>query len=108
MTKIKYTSVDKILRKGYPTSAKVYKEAHAEADQAEKKKYPKGYAKMKTVDEKLKADELAGTHKRSGKVEVSKKVPGRLREEVAYHEFKESQAEKRLCAKCGKSKGSHK
>jgi hypothetical protein len=108
MKKIKYEVKDRIVRAGYPTNRKVYPKAHAEADQAEKRKYPVGYLRMKTVDNKLKKNELSGTHTTSGKVSVSKKVPSKFRKEVAYHEFEEIKSEKRLCAKCFRRKGDHK
>lgn len=104
---MKYKVVDKIKKKGYPTSSKHYKSAHEQADVAEKKKYPSGYEKMKSVDEKLKDDELAGKHSKSGKIEVSKKVPPKQRNEVAYHEFVEWKKDPGSCAICGKSKKSH-
>jgi hypothetical protein len=85
-----------IKRKGYPTSAKKYPEAHSEASVKEKKKYPTGYKEMKNIDSKLPQNELAGTHTKSGKITISKKVPRKLRSEVAYHEKEELKASKRL------------
>ena len=103
----KYKVVGKIKKKGYPTASAHYKTAHERADKLEKKKYPKGYAIMKRVDDRLKKNELAGSHTRSGKIEVSRKVPLRERREVAYHEFKEWQKDHGKCAICHKSKASH-
>jgi hypothetical protein len=107
MSRLKYNVVDKILRKGYPTSSKLYPKAHAEADQKEKKRYPSGYKKMKNIDSKLNQDELSGTHTRKGKITISRKVPSKYRQEVADHEFEELKAEKRLCKHCNKPKKSH-
>lgn len=81
-----YKTVNKLERKGFPTDKKKYPEAHEAADKKEKKKFGKGYEKMKKVDDKLKKGELAGKNFKSGKIEVSKKVPKNLRKEVAYHE----------------------
>lgn len=76
----------KIIREGFPTSSKAYKEAHEFADKKEKEKYPKGYEKMKKVDARLSPNELSGKSTKLGKVIVSYKVPKKLRSEVAYHE----------------------
>lgn len=93
---MKFKVSSKIERRGYPTSASNYKVAHSEADNAEKKKYPKGYRKLKVIDDKISINQLAGSHTRSGKVIVSRKVPRKLRPEVAYHERKELSAQRRL------------
>ena len=82
MTKL----VKKITRKKDPYDRKVIRESHVKADAAEKKRYPKGYKKLKKLDAKLGKHELAGEHYATGKVEISKKVPKKLRKEVAYHE----------------------
>lgn len=94
--KMKYKEVNSIKREGFPTSSKEYKEAHSEADKAEKKKYPKGYNKLKDIDSKLPKKELVGKSDKKGKVTVSKKVPKKLRNEVAYHEKYENKTIKRL------------
>lgn len=86
-----YTIKKKLNDKGYPTHAKDYPTAHEEASKAEKKKFPKGYKALKKMDYKLPKHELAGKNLRSGKVEVSKKVPANRRAEVAFHEHVESQ-----------------
>ena len=78
--------VEKLSDKGFPTHAKKYKEAHEQADKLEKKKFPKGYQEMKKKDLTLNKHELAGKNTKNGKLEVSKKVPPKLRKEVAYHE----------------------
>lgn len=80
-----------IKKSGFPTSNPHYQSAHEQADKAEKKKYPSGYAKMKRVDASLPENELAGKNLKSGKIEVSEKVPKPLRKEVAYHEKVENQ-----------------
>lgn len=105
---MKYKVVSKIERKGYPTASAKYKTAHEQADKKEKKKFPKGYKKMQKVDNKIPKKELAGTHTKSGKIKVSKKVPPAQRKEVAYHEFVEWKDDKGICAKCGKKKSVHK
>jgi len=94
MAKIKIVS--KIIRKGFPTNDKNYKEAHAEADRVEKKKNPREYREMKKLDKKLPQGELMGTHTKSGKVTESKKVPKRDRKGVYTHEIEENKASKRL------------
>jgi hypothetical protein len=83
---IKYKVVKDIKRKGFPTSSKLYPEAHEEASNSEKKKYPKGYKKLKKVDKNTKEGQLIGKNTKSGKIEVAKSVKPSLREEVAYHE----------------------
>ena len=75
-----------IEEKGFPTAEKDYEDAHKHADILEKKKYPKGYEKLKKIDNNLPKRQLAGKNLPSGKIEVSKKVPKSLRKEVAFHE----------------------
>ena len=77
----------KLSEKGFPTKVKGYASAHAAADRAEKKKFPKGYQALKKMDITAgKKHELIGKNTKSGKIEVSEKVPKKLRAEVAYHE----------------------
>lgn len=87
--------VKKLNDKGYPTHSKNYREAHEEADEAEKKKYPKGYSKLKKMEKGLNKHELMGKNEKSGKVEVEKKFK-KYSKEIAYHEDKEHKALKRL------------
>lgn len=87
---ISYHLKDKIPHGGYPRSQKRYATAHKMADIAEKKKYPRGYERMKKIDARLPSKQDAGTNTKSGKIEVSKKVPVALRKEVAFHEKIES------------------
>jgi len=101
---MKYKLVNKIKDKGFPTSSKDYKSSHEEADKSEKKKYPSGYSKMKKVDNKLSKGELSGKNSKSGKIEVSKSVPKKLRPEVAYHEKVESKNIKRIKHETKKNK----
>lgn len=77
---------------GYPIhpDKEAYEKAHAKANKAEKKAFPKGYEKMKKVDAKLGKHELAGKNTKTGKIKVSEKVPKKLRAEVALHEKVES------------------
>jgi len=98
----KYKLVDKIEKRGFPTSSPLYRKAHAAANKAEKKSYPKGFKKMEKVDNKLPKHQLAGTNKRSGKIEVSKKVPPKYRKEVALHEKVESKTFRKLMSKSKK------
>lgn len=95
----KYKVVKSIKRTGFPESSKFYNSAHSEASDAEKKKYPKGYAKLKKIDAKTKEGSMIGHNSKSGKVSVAKSVPKSLRPEVAFHERYESKAIKRLSRK---------
>jgi len=79
--------VGELSDKGFPTHAKKYKEAHEKANKAEKKKYgQKQFKEIEKFDRKLHKHELSGKNLKSGKIEISKKVPAKYREEVAYHE----------------------
>jgi len=91
-----YRVVSSLKEKGFPTSSPKYREAHSEASTAEKKKYPAGYQKLKRLDKKVPQGQLIGKNLKSGKVEVSKRVPKPLRGEVAFHEKFENKAIKRL------------
>lgn len=91
-----YKVVNRIKRRGFPTSSGEYKTAHAEADNAEKKKFPKGYNELKKIDKRIGKNELVGKNTRSGNILVEKKVPKKMRKEVAYHEKVENKAIKRL------------
>jgi len=86
-----------ITDEGFPIhpSKRKYERAHEKADKAEKKAFPEGYEEMKKVDAKLGKHELAGKNTKTGKIEVSKKVPPKLRKEVALHEKVESKALKK-------------
>ena len=105
---MKYKVVKEIKKKGYPTSSRHYKTAHEAADKVEKKKYPKGYKKIKKIDDSLVKNELAGTHTKSGKITISSKVPPKLRQEVATHEFIEWEHDHGRCKQCRKTYQSHK
>lgn len=85
-----------IKKKGFPLTDKKYKTSHEEADIAEKKKYPKGYKELKNIDEKISKNQLIGKNTKTGKIEVSKKVPKKLRNEVAFHEKVENKNINRL------------
>jgi len=93
MAKVKM--VKKLSDKGYPYHNFHYKTAHEEADVKEKKKFPRGYEKLKHIEKKLQKNELMGTNKRSGKIEVEKKF-NRYEKEIAYHEKEEHKNLKRL------------
>lgn len=94
--------VKSIKRKGFPTSSKYYKEAHAEADMAEKRKYPKQYKDMKKIDNKVSKNKLVGKNTKSGKILISKVVPKKDRKTVKLHEMTEHKAILRLRKKNGK------
>ena len=83
---IKYKLEKKIVKKGFPTTAKGYQTSHEKADKVEKKADPKAYKAMKKVDNKLGKNELAGKNLKSGKILISKKVPKKDRENVYLHE----------------------
>lgn len=87
----KYHLANKLNDKGFPTSSTKYNAAHKKANEAEKKRFPKGFKAMAKVDRSLaQKGELAGKNLKSGKIEVSKKVAPKLRSEVAFHEKVES------------------
>ncbi|HLX53152.1 MAG TPA: hypothetical protein VKR58_04395 [Aquella sp.] len=87
--------VKSLKAKGYPTSQKHYKSAHEEADKKEKKKFPKGYSKLKKEERHLKKNELIGKNTRSGKIEVEKKFK-KYEKEIGYHEKMEHKNLKRI------------
>ena len=87
----KYVLKPRIDDNGFPTHNPHYQFAHQKAEKLEKAKFPKGYEQLKKLDAKLPKHELIGKNLKSGKIEVSKKVPKKLRKEVAFHEWKESQ-----------------
>jgi hypothetical protein len=94
--KASYHLANKISAKGYPTKSPGYKTAHEEASKAEKKAFPKrNYNKLKHLDETIPEGELIGKNSKSGKITVSKKVPKKLRAEVAFHEKVENRNLKR-------------
>lgn len=99
MPKSKVKIVKKIIAKGYPTASRTYREAHAEADNAERKKHPKQYDDMKKIDSRLAKNTLSGTHDRKGDIRISKKVPKRDRPTVILHETVERKAQSRLAKK---------
>jgi len=88
-----------ISRAGFPESSRYYREAHSEASNAEKKKFPKGYQELKKLDNKVPQGKMIGHNTKSGKLSVSSAVPKKLRKEVAFHEKYESKAIKRLSRK---------
>lgn len=81
-----YEVKPKIKARDFPITDRDYPKAHRKADEVEKKTYPSGYEKMKKIDRELPKDELAGKNTKSGKIEVSSKVPSKFRKEVALHE----------------------
>lgn len=93
----KYKVIKELKSKGWPTANKKYHEAHEIANKVEKKDYgSKAFKYMEKVDDRLKRGELAGKNTKTGKIEVSQKVPKKYRPEVAKHESTEYKALKRL------------
>lgn len=90
--------VNRISDHGYPYHSKNYRVAHDESDKDEKKKFPKGYKKLKIDEKHLGKHELMGTNKKSGKIEVEEKYK-KYAKEIAYHEKKEHENLKRLAKK---------
>ncbi len=88
--KIKYKVVKKLSDKGFPTHSKRYPHAHEDADKAEKKANPKAYKQVNKLERKIGKHELLGKNTKSGKIEVSKKVPKKDRANVALHEYREN------------------
>ncbi len=86
-----YRIVSDLHDTGFPTHSSKYHSAHSKANAAEKAKFGEANFKaMNKVDAGLKKHELAGKNLKSGKIEVSKKVPKKYRSEVALHEQVES------------------
>ena len=82
---------NKISDKGFPTHSPKYAEAHRKANKAEEKKFgKKSFKELEKIDRKVSKHELVGKNSKTGKLEVSKKVPPKYRGEVAYHEKKEN------------------
>lgn len=83
---------EKLTDKGFPTHPKkAYRTAHEEASKKEKMKFPrKDYDTLKKMDYNSPKGELLGKNTKKGKIEVSKKVPAKLRKEVAFHEKTEN------------------
>jgi restriction endonuclease Mrr len=98
-SKTKAKVVKQLKNTGFPTHSPYYKTAHREADNAERRTFPKAYQAMKKVDKKLSKNALAGKNLKSGKIEVSQKVPPAYRRDVILHERTESLAIKRLSKK---------
>lgn len=86
--------VNKISNKGYPVHDKKYQSSHRYADKVEKKADPKAYKEINKMDRKLKPNELAGKHTKSGKIEINRKytknhdgISGkRIERNLALHE----------------------
>jgi hypothetical protein len=88
-----YRLVSDLHDSGYPTHSRKYHSAHAKANAAEKASFgDASFRAMNKVDAGLKKHELAGKNTKTGKIEVSKKVPKKYRDEVALHEEVESKA----------------
>lgn len=88
--------LNKIISHGYPVSSPRYRKSHAEADNAEKRHYPRAYRDLKKYSKKLGKNELLATHDKKGNILISKKVPRRDRRDIILHEDVERKADKRL------------
>jgi len=88
-----YVIVRDLHDSGYPTHSRSYDRAHRKANRVEKEVFGHtNFDAMKKVDAGLKKHELAGKNTKTGKIEVSKKVPKKYRDEVALHKYVESKA----------------
>lgn len=87
---IKYKTVKHLNDKKFPTHSKRYPYAHKEANKAEKKDNPKAYQEINRLERKVGKHELLGKNTKSGKIEVSVKVPKKDRKNVAVHEKREN------------------
>lgn len=84
---IHFKVVSKLSDKGFPTHSSHYQQAHKKANKAEKEKFGvKQFKKLEKIDKSVRKHELVGKNLKNGKIEISKKVPASLRNEVAYHE----------------------
>ena len=101
-TKYKVEKDIKANPKKFPLSSKEYPTAHRAANKAEKSKYPHGFKELTRLEHHLGKGELLGKSTKSGKIEVSSKVPVKNRNEVALHEKVENKKIKQMCKKCGK------
>ena len=94
MTKKKsYILKPRIKSSGYPVhtpSGKVsskWKKAHPAANRAALKRFgSKTAKKVATLVKKTPQDELLGSHTKSGKILISKRVPKKLRHAIVFHE----------------------
>lgn len=92
-SKCSYILRDKIKDDGYPTSSKNYPAAHRRANKEEKSTFgAKQFKQLTKLDRKLPKHQLAGKNTKSGKIEVSKKLPAKYDKEIALHEKVESKA----------------
>lgn len=90
-SKCDYILMDKIKDKGFPTHSRSYKTAHTEANREEKRAFgAKQYKQLDKLDRKLPKHELAGKNTKSGKIEVSKKLPAKYDKEISFHEMVEN------------------
>lgn len=86
-----YKLVAELSDTGFPTHSKRYPKAHERASKAERQAYgKKQFEELGNVDRGMKKHQLAGKNLKSGKLEVSKQIPSKMRPEVAYHESVES------------------
>lgn len=87
--------VNRIKRSGWPIftrSGKIsqkWKKAHHNANKAVLKRFGSKVAK-KVNKIKVPRTELLGSHTRTGKIRISKRVPKSLRAAISYHEKVES------------------
>lgn len=76
--------------------SKNYIKAHQDADYWENKVFSKTYKELDKLAQNLPNNVLLGANDPKGNLFVSKKVPVKLRQEAAYHEWVESLARKKL------------
>lgn len=81
--------VSKLSQNGFPINQKGYPAAHAQANKAEKARFTeRRFNELEGAVHKAGRDHtLIGKNLPSGKIEVSKEVPPKFRDEVAYHEM---------------------
>jgi len=88
--------VKRLEAKGYPTASPRYAESHDEADNAEKRHYPRAYKELKKIEKHMGRKELLASHNRHGDVTIEYRVPKRDRKDIILHEDTERKADKRL------------
>jgi len=80
--------VSKLSEKGFPVDAKGYSSAHEKANKEEKGQFgERQFSQLEPLVKRAgRSHTLIGKNLPTGLVEVSKKVPGKYRNEVAFHE----------------------
>lgn len=87
---IKYELVDDLPYNQFPTTSKLYYEAHSAACQLEKRYFPKGYKELAKIEKTMPPKQLLGDNDEKGNIRINKKlVPKQYYLEVAFHEYVE-------------------